>query len=416
MNRSDGIFDVCVIGAGAAGLMASVAAASRGRRVICVEKNRLPGKKLLLSGKKRCNITNDSPDTAALIDAYGKNGRFLRQALDAFGIEDTIGFVNDNGLRTVTGRGRRVFPETGNSRDVLDFFLRLMKERGAVIAAGVEVNGFTAEGGIITGVRTSAGEIIAENYILCTGGLSFPGTGSTGDGLRWASEMGHRITGPAPALVPLVLDGPWPGRLNGLALRNVNVSLWQEGKKRDERFGEAEFDATGIAGPVVLDMSKRAGGLLESESRPVVLSIDLKPALDHRELDARLLRDFAANSGTGAGDVLMKLLPAKIIPLVLETAHCEPGKMVSAVTRAERKRLVSAVKDTRFVVTGTGGFGRAIVTAGGVALKEVDPVTMRSKIVKNLFFAGEVLDLDGPTGGYNLQVCWSTGHAAGMSV
>ncbi|MDP1619785.1 MAG: aminoacetone oxidase family FAD-binding enzyme, partial [bacterium] len=256
-----------------------------------------------------------------------------------------------------------------------------------------------------------ARRIYADKFIICTGGKSYPATGSTGDGYQWAKNLGHKIIPPAPALVPVKTKEAWVKDVQGLSLKNVTIDLWQDNKKQDSRFGEMMFAHFGLTGPIVLDLSKKIGELMEKGE--VAIAIDLKPALDHDQLDARLQRDFKENSNKDFINYLPELLPQKIIAIIINLSGIDPRKKINSVTKEERKKLVGLLKDLRLTADGTTGYNQAIVTSGGVDTKEVDPKTMRSRIVDNLFLAGEILDLDGPTGGYNLQMCWSTGYAAG---
>ena len=253
--------------------------------------------------------------------------------------------------------------------------------------------------------------VLADKFILCTGGRSYPMTGSTGDGYQWAKDLGHTIVKTAPALVPIKTKETWAGELQGLSLKNVEISLIQDGKKKDSRFGEMLFTHLGISGPIVLDISKKAGEL--AEKGEVAVSIDLKPALSVEQLDARLQRDFISNGKKDFVNYLPELLPQKMIATIVKLSGIDPRKKINVVTGAERKKLASLLKDLRLTFDGTAGFSQAVVTSGGVSLKEVNSKTMQSRVVSNLFLAGEILDLDGPTGGYNLQICWSTGYAAG---
>jgi predicted Rossmann fold flavoprotein len=404
---------LAVIGAGPAGMTAAISASERGARVILIEKNRSPGKKLLMTGKDRCNITNAEADTGKFAEAFGKNGKFLLSALHRFGVEDTISFFHRNGVRTKIERGNRVFPESDRSKDVQELLLRLIKKRDITLLAGSGVKKIVHSKDSIEKLVIDKGEIKAENYLVCTGGLSYPLTGSTGDGYQWAREMGHSIVKPGPALTPVLVKEKWVKDLEGLSLRNVRISVYQNNKKRDDRFGEALFTFNGLSGPIVLDMSKAIGNLLAGGR--VDMLIDFKPALAAGTLDRRILRDIESNRNRSVKNILAELLPKKLIPVILELSKIDSAKRGNAVTKEERRKLRILLKEFPLTIKGLLGFNKAIITTGGINLKEVDPKSMRSRIIKNLYFAGEVLDLDGPTGGYNLQVCWSTGHLAGES-
>jgi predicted Rossmann fold flavoprotein len=410
-----GAFDAAVIGGGPAGMMAAGLAAQLGAKTVLVEKNALPGRKLLLTGKGRCNITHAEDEPARFIEAFGKDkkGKFLYPALNRFGPADTIRFFNERGLPTIKERGNRVFPKSGKAADVLKVLTEFLRETGVTVLTHSPVRKLLFSGTSIQGIDT--GRILtADNYILCTGGLSYPATGSTGEGLQWLEELGHTVVPPKPALVPLRLREKWVKELHGLDLKNVRVGVYGEDKKHLESFGEASFAGDSIGGPIVLDMSKRVGELLEKGR--VRLHIDLKPALEYNRLDERLQRDFKIYHNKKFKNSLDKLLPKALIPVMVRLSGIDPLKKVNAVTREERKKLVHLFKDLPVNVRSLQGIEKAIITSGGVSLKEVDPRTMRSKRIDNLYFAGEILDLDGPTGGYNLQVCWSTGYIAGTSI
>ena len=413
MNIQKEKYDLAVIGAGPAGMMAAWRASECGARVVILEKNASPGLKLLMTGKERCNITNAETDARKFVEAFGKNGKFLLSAFHRFGVEDTIDFFHENNVKTKTERGNRVFPESDRAKDVQEVFLRLIKKNAVELRNGCMVKKIVCSEGEIEKILLGKGEVRAANYLICTGGLSYPRTGSTGEGYKWAKEMGHTIIDPEPALTPVLVKEKWVKDLEGLSLKNVNVSVYQKNKKKDDRFGEALFTFNGLSGPVVLDMSKSIGKLLSGGQTELV--IDFKPALDPGVLEKRILRDLEENKNRAIKNILTYLLPKKLIPVVLRLSKIDPDKKAHSITKEERKNLRTLLKEFRLSVKGLLGFNKAIVTTGGINLREVDPRTMRSKIIKNLYFAGEVLDLDGPTGGYNLQVCWSTGYLAGES-
>ena len=406
--------DLAIIGAGPAGMMAALTAAQCGARVIVLEKNRIPGVKLLMTGKDRCNITNAQTNIRQFADVFGKNGKFLLSALSRFGVEQTIDFFHEHNLPTKVERGGRIFPETDRARDVQDLFIRLMKKRGVRVLTDCRIGSIPHRDGAIEKIiLENTSEITAKNYLIATGGLSYPKTGSTGDGYTWARQMGHTIIEPRPSLTPVLVEEPWVKTLEGLSLKNVSIAVYQGTKKQDERFGEALFTANGLSGPIILDMSKSIGNLTAHGRTD--LFIDFKPALDFTKLDKRILRDFEQHKNKAIKNVLPALLPKSLIPVILELARIDPEKQANAITKEERKKLRLLLKQLPLRVKCLLGFNKAIITSGGISLKEVDPKTMRSKIINNLFFAGEILDLDGPTGGYNLQVCWSTGYLAGQS-
>ena len=393
--------------------MAAGQAASLGARTLVLEKMPRPGLKLRISGKGRCNLTNTC-ELADFLPHFGRNGRFLRQAFHRFFSADLIDFLRREGVNTVTERGGRVFPVSEQAQDVVDALLRFGYRHGVEIRTGVTVRALQHDAGRVTGVQTSAGEFPAAAVILATGGASYPGTGSSGDGYHLASALGHTIVPVRPALVPLTTAGDLAQRLQGLSLRNVSVSVWLDGDKTDEQFGEMLFTHFGVSGPIILTLSRLVVDALAAHQQ-VELSIDLKPALDHPKLDARLLRDLDAGGKRQMHTLLKELLPQSLIVVCLDQTGIPSDQVGHQVTAAQRQRLRTWLKDFRLTVTGHRGFREAIVTAGGVDLREVDPRTCASRLVPNLYFAGEILDLDGDTGGYNLQSAFSTGWLAGRS-
>jgi len=406
-------YDLAIIGAGPAGMMAALRAAECGAKVVLLEKKHMPGIKLLMTGKERCNITNSETDVRKFAAHYGNNGKFLLNALYHFGAVETIELFHMHKLKTKVERGGRIFPESDKAQDVHDLFLRLMKKNSVTLLTSCSINKISLRQNAIETIILDGMEIKAGNYLISTGGRSYPQTGSTGDGYTWARQMGHTIIKPVPALTPVLVQEEWVKELEGLSLKNVSISVYQNHKKKDERFGEALFTASGMSGPVILDMSKHIGELLSGG--PVDLFIDFKPALDFDMLDKRILRDIEEQKNKSLRNIMPGLLPKKLIPVIFDLTGLDPEKKGHSMTKEERKKLRAFLKQFPLTIKGLFGFDKAIITTGGVHLKEVDPRTMRSRIVENLYFAGEVLDLDGPTGGYNLQVCWSTGYLAGES-
>ena len=403
--------DVAVIGGGPAGMMAAGTAAANGADTVLVEKNNRPGRKLLITGKGRCNITNADRDPRSFLAHFGKKGRYLHSALAAFGVEDAIAFFTERGVPVKVERGDRVFPESDRAGDVLAALREFMKKEGVRVASGHDIATLEAEEGRILRAAGPDATVEAKRYILCTGGMSYPATGSTGVGYGLARSLGHTIVQPRPSLVPILVKERWVREVEGLSLRNVSVALYHDGKKAGEEFGEALFTDCGMSGPVILDLSRIIGGMTGGRTE---LAVDLKPALDHKTLEARVMRDFNAAPTRLFKNSLGALLPASLIPVIVRLSGVDPDKTVSHITRGERKSLVRVLKEVRMEVTGLDGFDKAIVTAGGVSLDEIDTRTMRSRIVENLYFAGEIIDIDGPTGGFNLQICWSTGYCAGQ--
>lgn len=405
--------NVLVIGGGAAGLLAGVAAAQSGAQTVILEKMRRPGKKILITGKGRCNITNNC-DLQEIIKNIPGNGRFLNSALRRFTNQDIVQLLEDNGLPTKVERGGRVFPVSDKAADVVDTLVKIYKNYGGRLLTDCKVKSITAEFGKITGAVTADGyKFAADAVILAAGGSSYPGTGSDGSGVKLAKALGHTIVPLAPSLVPLESDSPYISGLQGLSLRNIEGTVYADGKKIGSEFGEMLFTHFGVSGPIILSLSKCVAEAFAKGAQEVELAIDLKPALDKDKLDARLQRDFTQYSRKQMPNGMKDLLPQRLIAPVLDQAFIDEEKFVNQLSRAERRRLVDVLKAFTVPITGTRPIAEAIVTAGGVSLKEIDPKTMESKLIKGLFFAGEVMDIDGYTGGYNLQAAFSTGYAAG---
>lgn len=406
-------FDTIVIGGGPAGLMAAGQAAAVGERVLLVEKNASLGEKLLLAGKRRCNITNAEPDVTAFLSRYGENGRFLHSAFSRLGPAQTIEFFNSLGIRTVTERGGRVFPAEGGGQRVLDALLILCKKGGVRILRESPVRSLKLRNGRVERLVTAIEELEAERYIVTTGGKSYPRTGSTGDGYRFAAQAGHTVVEPTPALVPVRTQETWVKLARGYNLRNVRLTVTVNGEKAEERFGEMEFTNFGVSGPIVMELSSRIPDWMARGT--VRFSIDLKPALDLRQLSDRVVRDFEKHHDRLFAGALRDLVPGPLIPLILELSDVPSDKPAAYVSPEEQSDLATLLKNIVLTVNGLWGFNHAIVTRGGVSLREIEPGTMRSKLCDNLYFAGEVLDLNGPSGGFNLQICWSTGYVAGRA-
>ncbi len=407
-------YDVAVIGGGPAGIMAAGRAGELGARVLLVEKNPNLGVKLLITGKGRCNITNNTDELKDMINRYGENGKFLFSSFHGFGVGAIVDFFESRGVETKVERGNRIFPVSDKSQDVLDALIGYMKESGVEIKTGSAVKEIVKVGDSIEKIVLIGGrEVKARKYVVCTGGKSYPGTGSTGDGYEWLKKLGHNVINPSPALSPIMVKEKITERIEGLSLKNVEISVFKDGKKQDSRFGEALFTEDGMSGPIILDMSKKINRELPGN---VQLKIDFKPALDFVSLDKRIQKDFQEGNNKMFKNILDKLLPQKLIGVIIELSKIDSDKKVNLITREERKRLLHLLKEFTLNVKGLTGYSKAVVTAGGVDLSEVDPRTMKSKLIDNLYFAGEILDIDGPTGGYNLQVCWSTGFAAGEGV
>lgn len=405
------LYDLAIIGAGPAGMMAAVRASECGANVVLLEKNHMPGIKLLMTGKERCNITNTESDVLKFATQFGKKGKFLINALNRFGMKETVEFFHTYGLETITERGGRIFPASNKAGDVLELFLSLMERNKVNLLTNCRIKKIARKHNTIDKVVIDNAEIKARNYLISTGGLSYPQTGSTGEGYKWAKQLEHKVIKPEPALTPILVKEKWVSELEGLSLKNVRISVYHNNKKQDDRFGEALFTGFGMSGPIILDMSKSIGKLLvKGETR---LFIDFKPALDFNMLDNRILRDLETYKKRAIKNILPALLPRKVITIILKSANIYPDKKGHSITKDERKKLRLLIKQFPLTIKALSGFNKAIITAGGISLREIDPKTMRSRIIRNLFFAGEIMDLDGPTGGYNLQVCWSTGYLAG---
>lgn len=402
---------VIVVGAGAAGLIAAGTAAENADKVILIEKNDKVGKKLRITGKGRCNITN-ACEIEDMISMYPVNGKFLYSALYTFTNDDIIRLLNDLGVETKVERGGRVFPVSDDARDVVTA-MRKYALKPNVTFKKAEVTGIVIRNGKIWGVDTSQGQIEGDRVIVCTGGASYPQTGSDGAGYRFAKSVGHTVTEITPSLVPLVCSEKWCRDIMGLSLKNVEVTAYNSKRKKIHTgFGEMLFTHFGVSGPLILSLSAHIKNELKSG---VTIKIDLKPALDEQQLDTRVLRDFDKQKNKHLINALDALLPKALIPVIIEISEIEPHKAVCEITREERKRLISIIKGLELNVTGFRPIAEAIITSGGIKVSEINSSTMESKLLRGLYFAGEIIDVDGYTGGYNLQVAWSTGYLAGMN-
>ncbi|MGE9303089.1 NAD(P)/FAD-dependent oxidoreductase [Mediterraneibacter faecis] len=405
--------NVIVVGGGAAGMMAAVFAARNGQNVQLLEKNEKLGKKLFITGKGRCNITN-AADIEDLFTAVISNPKFLYSGFYSFTNQQVIDFFEELGVKTKIERGERVFPVSDHSSDVIAAFSRELKLLGVSVSLHTEVRELLCEQDKVCGVLLTNGKKMkADAVIVATGGISYPSTGSTGDGYRFAKETGHRVTELLPSLVPMEVRQWYAKELQGLSLRNIEIRITDGKKKLYEEFGEMLFTHYGVTGPVILSASSVVGKTLRKKE--LTLHIDLKPALSEEQLDKRILREFDANHNKQYKNSIDSLFPAKLKPVMIELSEIEPEKKVNEITKEERQRLVHLIKDFTMTLTGLRSYNEAIITKGGVSVKEIDPGTMESKKMKGLYFAGEVLDLDAMTGGYNLQIAWSTGYLAGIN-
>ncbi|MCX7771952.1 MAG: NAD(P)/FAD-dependent oxidoreductase [Clostridia bacterium] len=404
---------VGIIGAGAAGLMAAGRAGSLGKSVLVFERNKRAGKKLLITGKGRCNITNNCPMEELLQNIPG-NGRFLYSTLNKFNNYDIMDFFEANGVPIRTERGNRVFPESDRSFDVVDALMRYAQKEGARFLYTSRVREIVAENGQVKGVKLDNNDFYElDSVILATGGLSYQATGSTGDGYRLAQALGHTVTELKPSLVPLETKEKWVTELQGLALKNVGLSVFDaSGHKVYEDIGEMLFTHFGVSGPMVLSCSRH---ILDCGFTGSTLSIDLKPALDEETLDNRIQRDFTKYSRKQFVNALDELLPKSMIPVFVSLTGISPEKPVHQITKAERRDIVTLLKNLKLTVSKARPIDEAIVTAGGVNIKEINPSTMESKIIKGLYFAGELIDVDAYTGGFNLTIAFSTGYTAGTN-
>ncbi len=416
MEDKTAIYDVIVIGAGAAGIIAAGRAAQMGAKVLLLEKMKQAGRKILITGKGRCNITHDAPASVYYKNIF-PSGRFLKHAFNAFFVDDIIKILHERGVETTTERGSRVFPVSNLSKDVLAALLDWMGKKNIDIIYNCKISELIIEDGKLKGVeaQTDNGqqEFYAKSVIICTGGKSYPATGSTGDGYRLAQQAGHSLSEIRPALVPLVTKGDIAAKLQGLGLKNINAVVWVNGKKSKEEFGELMFAHYGLTGPVILSLSRHVVEEL-SKANEVEISIDLKPALDEKKLDARLLRDLNEHGKKYLENIFKLWLPSSLIPVFMEVLKLDGRKLCHQVSSEERRKILQLMKNFRFQISGHPGYKEAIVTAGGVPTVEINSKTMESKLVSGLYFAGELIDVDGNTGGFNLQIAFSTGWLAGQ--
>lgn len=407
---------VVVIGGGAAGLMAAVIAGREGAKVTLLEKMNYVGKKMGITGKGRCNITN-ACDMSDFIKNTPGNGKFLYGAYERFTNEDLLQLLHDAGLETKVERGSRVFPASDSALDVRNTFMKLMKHYGVDVHLEEPVKKLLIDDGVVTGVVTDKETYHADAVVIATGGKSYPATGSTGDGYILAAQVGHKITDIRPSLVPIVTEESWVKDLMGLSLRNVELSVVAKNKVQAKMFGEMMFTHFGITGPIVLSLSHTVGKLMRKKNIGTIgLDINLKPALSPETLDKRLQKDFDLYSKKQLINGMKDLLPSRLIPLIIELAGIDPQKPINQISKEERQQIGYMLQHMPLTVKGLRPVEEAIVTAGGISLKEFNPKTMESKLVKGLYGAGEVLDIDAFTGGYNLQAAFSTGYVAAMHI
>ena len=410
-------YDIVIIGAGPAGLIAAIESYKSSEKILILEKMHNPALKLRISGKGRCNITNNAV-LEDFISHFGKNGRFLKFAFANFFNTDLIRYFEKLGVQFKLERGGRYFPKNDDAGEIANALLNKVKSLNIPISTNSEVISITKSKNkkftITINKNTQHIQIKTDKIVLATGGKSYPGTGSTGAGFKLASQLGHTVTLVSPSLVPIETKGNTAKKLQGLSLKNVKAQVWCENKKADERFGEMLFTGFGISGPIILSLSKIIVKLIDNKEK-VFVSIDLKPALSHKMLEQRITREINEHIKQGFKNLLKKLLPGKLVPVFIEKLKIPEEKQLSQINSEERKKLRMLLKEFQFEVTGYRSFNHAIVTSGGICIKEINPQTMESKLVKGLYFAGEIIDVDADTGGFNLQAAFSTGWIAGRN-
>ena len=403
-----------VIGGGAAGMMAALAAAEKGHQVELYEKNEKLGKKVFITGKGRCNVTNDC-EPEEFFNNVISNPKFMYSSYYSFDNTAVMELFNEAGCKLKIERGNRVFPVSDHSSDIVKTLQALLKDKKVTIHLNTAVSSLLYQDQCVVGVRLANGEVKNTDYVIvATGGLSYPSTGSNGDGYKMAEKAGHTIVSCHPSLVPFVIKEDWCKELQGLSLKNVSLSLQCDNKEIYNGFGEMLFTHFGVSGPLILSASSYYTKYFQRKD--IKLNLDLKPALTIEQLDKRILRDFEKNTNKQFKNSLDELLPSKLIPVMISLSGIAADKPVHEITKEERKSLVNKMKQLEMTITGVRGFEEAIITQGGINTKEINPSTMESKKIKNLFFAGEILDVDAMTGGFNLQIAWSTGHLAGSSI
>lgn len=408
-----GKYDVIIIGGGAAGLFSSILLARKGKTVLLLEKNKILGKKLLITGKGRCNITNNC-DAETVLNNIPRNSKFLYSAVYSFSPSDTMYFFEKLGVPLKTERGNRVFPVSDDANDIVKALCDEIKKLGVKILNKKATEIITKENKIV-GVKSGDKDFLSDSVIVSTGGKSYPGTGSTGDGYKFAEDVGHTVTDIKPSLVPLETKQSFPKELMGLSLRNVTLSLWESGKRKPvySELGEMIFTHFGISGPLVLSASSHINNMAQNDYYVV---IDLKPGLDEKALDKRILRDFSNNPNRNFANVLKGLLPAKMIPVIIKLSGIDGDEKVNNISKERRRKLTKLLKNLRIDIKDFRPVDEAIITRGGVSTKEIDPSTMESKLISGLYFVGEVLDVDGYTGGFNLQIAFATANLAAQNI
>ncbi len=406
-------YDVIIIGGGASGLFASILLARRGKSVLILEKNKILGKKLLITGKGRCNVTNNC-DALTVLNNVPRNSKFLYSAVYSFSPSDTMYFFEKLGVPLKTERGNRVFPVSDDAKDIVKALSDEINRLGVKVV-NKKVTELIIDDNKVIGVKCNDVDFLSKNVIVSTGGKSYPKTGSTGDGYKFAKSAGHMVTNIRPSLVPLETKQNFPQNLMGLSLRNIKLSLWKSGDKKPvySDLGEMLFTHFGISGPLVLSASAHIN---DTDKNDYYILIDLKPGLDEKSLDKRILRDFSDNPNRNFSNVLKKLLPAKLIPVIIELSGIYSEEKVNNISKEQRRKLVLLIKYLRIDIKGFRPVDEAIITRGGINIKEIDPGTMESKLISGLYFVGEVLDVDAYTGGFNLQIAFSTANLAAQNL
>jgi len=406
-------YDVIIIGGGPAGMMAAGRAGELGARVLLLEKNNRLGVKLLITGNGRCNITNNIKDYKIMAASLGKNGRFLFSALSKFGVKETVNFFEIHGTKTKVEKNNQVFPSSDRSLDVLNSLVEYLRTSKVEVGFNSSVKTLIGDDKKIKSVILENNQkLVAKKFIICTGGKSYPVTGSTGDGYEWLKKLRHNIITPCPSLVPIAFKEKCVSSLEGLSLSDIGINIFRDNKSIIKQRGDVVFTNDGLSGPAVHELSRL---LARQPSRMLKLEIDLYPELDFKQLEQKVLAEFKQANNKNFKNCLENFLSPKLTPVIMGLLEIDGEKKVNLIDKLERKKLIHLLKEWSFEVEGFKGYNRSMVTSGGVDLKEVDPKTMKSKLLDNLYLAGEILDLDGPTGGYNLQVCWSTGYIAGQS-
>lgn len=411
----ENLWDVVVVGGGPAGMMAAGRAAERGAKVLLVEKNDSLGKKLLITGGGRCNVTNAEPDVRKLLARFKEGEQFLFSAFSMWGVKETLNFFHEKGMETKVEAEQRVFPLSNSSESVWNVLVEYINANKVTVLSNSPVSSILLNNGAVVGVTLkNKKEIRAHSVVLAAGGISHPETGSSGDGFKWLSDTGHKVIEPTPSLVPIAIKDAWVQRVAGLTLPKVKIQLFQNGVKQEESKGKILFTHVGLSGPTILNMSSSVGELLKYGE--VTVSLDILPELDYSMLNTKLQDIFKVEDKKKFKNCLKNLIPSSLAPVIVELSKINPDKQCNAVTREERLDLVQLLKHLNLSVLGLLGEDKAITTSGGIALEQVDFKTMRSRLFDNLYVVGDVLNIDRPSGGYSLQLCWTTGFVAGNSV